>query len=52
MSEESTYKQRFDIAQWPTSKVVLYPTRATIFRDIQGVKLKVRFLDTMISSVT
>jgi hypothetical protein len=41
MSEENVYKQKFEIAQWPTSKVVLFPTRATIFREIQGVRLKV-----------
>jgi hypothetical protein len=50
MSEENVYKQKFEIAQWPTSKVVLFPTRATIFREIQGVRLKV-ILKTTINHV-
>jgi len=41
MSEENVSKQKFEIAQWPTSKVILYPTQAMIFRDIEGVQLKV-----------
>jgi hypothetical protein len=42
MSEENLYKQKFDVEQWPTTKVTLYPTRASVVRQIEGVKLKVR----------
>ena len=41
MSEENLYKQKFEIKQWPTRSVTLYPTRATVVRQIEGVKLKV-----------
>lgn len=32
MSEETLHKQKFQVDQWPTSKVTLYPTRASIVR--------------------
>jgi hypothetical protein len=42
MAEDKLHRQKFNVDQWPTSKVTLYPTRASVVRQIEGVKLKVR----------
>ena len=36
MSEENLYKQKFQVDQLPTSKIVLYPTRASVVRWVMG----------------
>ncbi|KIM82483.1 hypothetical protein PILCRDRAFT_7873 [Piloderma croceum F 1598] len=52
MSEETLHKQKFQVDQWPTSKVTLYPTRASIVRQIEGVKLKSGLNEITISDLT
>lgn len=42
MSEEQIHKQKFLTEQWPTTGVTLYPTRASVIRQIRSVQLKVR----------
>lgn len=52
MSEENLYKQKFKVDQLPTSKIVLYPTRASVVRQIEGVKLQAGLNEITISDLT
>ncbi|KAF7980193.1 hypothetical protein HWV62_39277 [Athelia sp. TMB] len=52
MSEERLYKQKFRVEQWPTSKVILYPSRASVERVINAVNLKPGLNEITISDLT
>jgi hypothetical protein len=41
MIDEEVHKQKYEIRQLQTRSVTLYPTRATVVRRIEAVKLRV-----------
>jgi len=43
MAEEDVHKQEFVLRNLQTRSVTLYPTKAQVVRDINGITLKVSY---------